>query len=74
MEIRIGVQQVAREIVLESTMTADEIDGALTAALADGGVLRLTDEKGKTVLVPGRALGYVHVGESEKGKVGFGAS
>ena len=74
MEIKIGVKQVAREVVVQSAQSSDEVAGIVDAALADGGVLRLTDEKGKTVLVPGRALGYVHVGESEKGKVGFGAS
>jgi hypothetical protein len=34
-------------------------------------VLRLTDTKGRELLVPGRALGWVQVGESEKSRVGF---
>jgi len=71
-EVNIGVQNVAREISLETDSSAEEVQAAVEAALADGGVLRLTDTKGRQVLVPGRALGWVQVGESEKGRVGFG--
>ncbi|KGN34966.1 ATP-binding protein [Knoellia sinensis KCTC 19936] len=72
MEVNIGVQNVAREIALETDASADEVSAAIDAALTDGGVLRLTDTKGRQILIPGRALGWVQVGESEKSKVGFG--
>ena len=71
MEVNIGVQNVAREIALETDASADEVAKAIDAALAEGGVLRLTDTKGREILVPGRALGWVQVGESEKSRVGF---
>jgi hypothetical protein len=70
-EVNIGVQNVAREIALETDASADEVSKAIDAALAEGGVLRLTDTKGREILVPGRALGWVQVGESEKSRVGF---
>ena len=73
MEVTIGVQNVARELSVETDAPADEVTSAVEAALTDGGMLRLTDTKGRTVLVPGRAIGWIQVGESEKGKVGFGA-
>ncbi|GGL30844.1 DUF3107 domain-containing protein [Phycicoccus endophyticus] len=74
MEVTIGVQNVSRELTVETDAPAAEVSSAVDAALASpDGVLRLTDTKGRTVLVPGRALGWVQVGESEKGKVGFGA-
>ncbi len=74
MEVTIGVQNVARELSLETDADAAEVAQAVDAALASPeGVLRLTDSKGRTVLVPGRAVGWIQVGESEKGKVGFGA-
>ncbi|KGN39396.1 DUF3107 domain-containing protein [Knoellia subterranea] len=72
MEVNIGVQNVAREIALETDASAEDVAKAIDAALSDGGVLRLTDTKGREILVPGRALGWVQVGESEKSKVGFG--
>lgn len=71
MEVNIGVQNVAREIALETDTSPAEVSKAIEAALAEGGILRLTDTKGRELLVPGRALGWVMVGESEKSKVGF---
>jgi hypothetical protein len=35
--------------------------------------LRLTDDKGRQVIVPGGALGYVEIGAEEVRRVGFGA-
>ncbi|WP_459642777.1 DUF3107 domain-containing protein [Kineococcus sp. NUM-3379] len=71
MEVRIGVQDVARELVIESSQTADEVAQAVTAALADGGTLRLKDVKGREVIVPGRTIGYIDIGASEVRQVGF---
>ncbi len=70
-EVRIGVQNVAREITFESSSEAADITAAVGKALSGGGVLQLEDEKGKTIVVPAAVLGYVQVGESEKGRVGF---
>lgn len=72
MEIRIGVQNATREVVLESTQSATEVETTVAAALEAGGVLRLTDEKGRTVLVPSAAVGYVEIGAEESRRVGFG--
>jgi hypothetical protein len=72
-EVTIGVQNVARELSIETDSDAGTVAEAVEAAMTDGGVLRLTDTKGRTVLVPGRAIGWIQIGESEKGKVGFGA-
>jgi hypothetical protein len=72
-EVTIGVQNVARELSVETDSSAEEVATAVEAAMTEGGVLRLVDTKGRTVLVPGRAVGWIQVGESEKGKVGFGA-
>lgn len=72
MEVKIGVQNVAREIVLDATGTDEEIEAAVTTAL-EGGSLVLTDDKGRRVMVPAGAIGYVEVGEPSRGRVGFGA-
>ena len=75
MEVKIGVQFSARELVLESTQTPDEVAKAVDDALkADLGVLSLVDEKGRRVLVPADKLTYVEIAESESRRVGFGAS
>ncbi len=73
MEVKIGVQYAAREIVLESAQTADTIEQMVTAALTAGGLLTLVDEKGRRVLVPVEKLAYIEIGESLERRVGFGA-
>jgi hypothetical protein len=74
-EVKIGVQHAARELVLESTQSPQEVEKAVGDALkADLGVLTLVDEKGRRVLVPADKLAYVEIAESEQRRVGFGAS
>jgi hypothetical protein len=73
-EVKIGVQNVAREITLESSQTADEIAALVDQAVASGGTLRLTDNKGRTVVVPTGVLGYVEAGADAERRVGFGIS
>lgn len=73
MEIKIGIQNVGREIVLDSSQTVDEVAKLVSEALSKGTELRLTDEKGRVIIVPGSVLGYVEVGAEESRRVGFGA-
>ncbi|MEZ2388951.1 DUF3107 domain-containing protein [bacterium RCC_150] len=73
MEIKIGIQNVGREIVLESALDADAVAKIVGEAIAKGADLRLTDEKGRQVIVPATVLGYVEIGAEEVRRVGFGA-
>lgn len=72
MEVKIGIQNVSREITLDVDMTAAQVAKAVAAAVT-GGTLDLTDAKGRRVVVPSAALGYVDMGEETKRRVGFGA-
>lgn len=73
MEVKIGVQNVARELSIETDKSAEEVAAAVRSAVSGpGGILGLTDSKGREILVPVAALAYVQVGDSEKGRVGFG--
>ncbi len=72
MEVRIGVQNVARELGFESSQSVNEVNAAVDEALQKGGALSLSDDKGRRYVVPVSALGYVHIGETEKSRVGFG--
>ncbi len=73
MEVKIGVQHAPREIVLESTQTADEVENAVAKALeGTSKVFSLTDEHGRRVIVPAERLAYVEIGEPSTRKVGFG--
>ncbi|HWV78453.1 MAG TPA: DUF3107 domain-containing protein [Isoptericola sp.] len=73
MEITIGVQNLARELVVETDQTAEDVTAAVRGAIADGGLLELTDSRGRTILVPTATIGYVEVGATEQPRVGFGA-
>lgn len=71
MEVKIGVQNVAREITIDTTLDSEAVEAAVAAALSDGGVLSLTDAKGRRVVVPGTTLAYVDISTSVSGTVGF---
>lgn len=72
MEVKIGVQDTPRELTLESNQTPEEIRSAVQAALSGGTLLELTDDRGRTLLVPAVKIAYVEVGPSASRRVGFG--
>jgi hypothetical protein len=71
-EVKIGVQNVNREIVLESSQSPQDV-AALIAKALEGRTLELADEKGRMIVVPTTALAYVEIGAEETRRVGFGA-
>lgn len=73
MEVKIGIQNAVRELVLESEQSPEQVASAVDAALAAGGVLSLTDDSGRVLLVPVTGLAYVEIGAPESRRVGFGA-
>lgn len=75
MEVKIGVHNATRELVLETSKSPEDIDSAVRQALADPqGVLNLTDERGRQILVRTEHLTYVEIGEPVERRVGFGTS
>ncbi len=72
MEVKIGIRDVAREVVLESELTPEAVSEAIDAAIAGQGLLKLTDDKGKLIIVPGQLIGYVEIGAPETRRIGFG--
>ena len=74
MEVKVGIQMAPRELVVETDASPDEVEQALTVALADGTLFLLNDSKGRTLLVPAAKIAYVELGTAEQRKIGFGAS
>ena len=74
MEVKIGIQSVPRELVVETDTPADEIERSLSAALEQGdhAVFALSVAKGGRILVPADKIAYVEFGGSEVRRVGFG--
>ena len=74
MEVSIGVQNMPREIAVDvSPEVAAGLSAKLADALSTGGLLELTDTKGRTVVVPAAAVGYLDIGPQESRRVGFGS-
>lgn len=73
MEIKIGIQHVARELTVETSSTGAQVEADLTRALSEGGLLTLSDEKGRKVLVPAAKIAYIDLGQEKSRPVGFGA-
>jgi len=72
MEVKIGVQNANRELVIDAAGTAEDVEKSVTAALEGGqGSLVLTDTRGRKVLVPADKLAYVEIGTATASQVGF---
>ena len=72
MEVKIGIQQAAREIVVDTAEDAESVEKKVADALAsEGGLISLTDTKGRKVLVPAAKVAYIEIGGGVVGQVGF---
>jgi 3-hydroxyacyl-CoA dehydrogenase len=73
-EVKIGVQYAARELVIESAQTPTDVEKIVTEAIeSDAGVLALQDEKGRRIIVPVSKVAYVEIAEASPRPVGFTA-
>jgi uncharacterized protein DUF3107 len=70
-DIKVGIKQVSREIVIDSTDTAESVEKAFATAMAEDGLLTLNDQRGRKVLIPATAIGYLDIGEENARHVGF---
>lgn len=73
MQVRIGVQSVPKELVVETSLSSDEVEQVVADALAeDDGVFTLRSKNGR-VVVPAAKLAYVEIAENDVPSVGFGS-
>ena len=72
MEVKIGVQSIQRELVVETPSSPDEVERSLTTALSNGGMFVVRDEKGGKILIPAEKIGYVELNGTEQRRIGFG--
>lgn len=71
MEVKIGVQHAARELVVDTDESIDNVEKRISEAVAGDGVLTLTDTKGRKTVVPASKIAYVEIGGGVSGQVGF---
>jgi Protein of unknown function (DUF3107) len=72
-EVKIGIQSIPRELVVETNASAEEVERSLAKALSDGGLFVLADGKDGKVMVPADKIGYVEFSGVEQHRVGFGS-
>jgi len=73
-DVKVGIQQTGRELVVDADLSQADVEKAVTEALsADTGVLTLVDRRGRKIIVPVAKLAYVEIDESDVRRVGFTA-
>ncbi|MGZ4583371.1 MAG: DUF3107 domain-containing protein [Mycobacterium sp.] len=73
MEVKIGITDSPRELVLASPQTPAEVEELVSDALSEGpGLLKLNDERGRRFLIHTSKIAYVEIGPADARRVGFG--
>ena len=75
MDIRIGILQAPREVVIELAdgTSIDEVKTSVNAAVAAGdGLVWLTDKNGHQTGFPAAKLAYIEIGGGDEPRIGFG--
>jgi hypothetical protein len=71
-EVKVGVADTARELLINSPQTPEEVEALVADALNNSvGTLALVDDKGRRFLVPSARVAYVEIGSVDSRKVGF---
>ena len=71
MEVKIGVQNAARELTIDVDESAETVEKQVADAVSGDGVISLEDSKGRRVIVPAAKLAYIELGHGTAGQVGF---
>ncbi|MGH3795038.1 MAG: DUF3107 domain-containing protein [Pseudonocardiaceae bacterium] len=72
MEVKIGVAESPRELVVSSSDSPDQVEALVTEALRNSqGLLTLVDDKGRRYVIPASRVAYVEIGPGEGRRVGF---
>jgi hypothetical protein len=71
-EVKIGIADTAREILLTSDLAPDEVEALVNDALKNPqGTLVMVDNKGARYVVPSARVAYVEIGKADARRVGF---
>jgi hypothetical protein len=74
-EVKIGIADTGRELTVNVTASPEEIEEQVAESLrTPDGTLRLTDDKGRRVIVPSNKVAYVEVAPADSRRVGFALS
>lgn len=74
MEVKIGIADSPRELMVASEQSQEEVEALVSDAMGGKGstLLTLIDEKGRKFVVPSTRITYVEISPSDSRRVGFG--
>ena len=72
MEVKVGIQHINRELVVDTDETAAQVIDAYKSALEADGLITLTESKRGTTLVRAATIAYLDLGKEQTRRVGFG--
>jgi hypothetical protein len=71
-EVKVGVADTARELLINSSQTPEEVEALVADALkGSSSALTLVDDKGRRYVVPAARVAYVEIGSADSRRVGF---
>jgi hypothetical protein len=71
-EVKVGVADTARELLINSSQTPEEVEALVADALKGASsTLTLIDDKGRRYVVPAARVAYVEIGSADSRRVGF---
>jgi hypothetical protein len=71
-EVKIGVADSPRELVVSSADSPEQVEAQVTEALKNSqGLLTLVDSKGRRYVLPASKIAYVEIGPEDSRRVGF---
>lgn len=73
MEVKVGIQHIARELTVDTDESAEKVQQAYLDALDGNDTLVLTDAKGGRTLLRASSIAYLDLGQEQVRKVGFGS-
>ena len=72
MEVKVGVADTARELLINSAQTPEEVEALVADALkGSSSTLTLIDDKGRRYVIPAARVAYVEIGSADSRRVGF---
>ncbi|MCL1907335.1 MAG: DUF3107 domain-containing protein [Propionibacteriaceae bacterium] len=71
MEIKIGIQNVTREVTINVDTTIAEVMKDYSQAREKDTWMTLTDSTGRQMMIPAATIGYIEFGQEHARQVGF---
>ncbi|SHG36275.1 DUF3107 domain-containing protein [Streptoalloteichus hindustanus] len=72
MEVKIGVAESPRELVVSSAQSPDEVEALVNDALREtSGLLVLVDDKGRRYMIPSSKVAYIEIAPADRRPIGF---